>query len=543
MHSRGSTVRWATFVAVSVLMSTLLVLAPGPRALGPVVPAAGTTYLCSGYAACQKAGYSHAGYASVNDKMYWRMYAGHNCTNYVAYRMIKAGVSSTRPWTGGGNASEWGKHMSHITDNVPNVGAVAWWGRYSNGSGSAGHVAYVERVVSANEIVISEDSWGGTFHWRKITKSSGRWPTGFIHFVDKKIVGTARPVVTGAATVGATLRTTAGTWSNGPTAYAYQWYADGVAVPGATAATFTVAPAQLDKKLTVRVTAAKSGATSGVQDSLPTAAVAKGLQKMTVAPVVSGAALLEETITATGGTVVPVPGTTVWRWFADGVRISGNDTSRLPLTQQLVGKTITLQVVTKTEGYRHLAMPVITIGKVLAGVIEVPTPPEVVGEPRVGRVLIVKPAAVTPTDASVVYRWVRDGVPIAGATGTRYQLTPADAGAKVGVEVTATRPQYMPYTATVAARAKVLAPASIRLVTKDKGRKAALRVKVSAPGVSTVTGKVRFKVAGKQHTVRLVNGIGRVTVKLPRGTRKVRVDYLGSSNVATKVARGTVRVR
>ena len=48
--------------------------------------------------------------------------------------------------------SEWGKYMARITDQVPNVGAVAWWGRYSNGSGSAGHVAYVEKVVSPTEI-------------------------------------------------------------------------------------------------------------------------------------------------------------------------------------------------------------------------------------------------------------------------------------------------------------------------------------------------------------------------------------------------------
>ncbi|NHA00238.1 CHAP domain-containing protein [Nocardioides sp. W3-2-3] len=96
----------------------------------------------------------------MSGRMYWNMYAGHNCTNYVAYRMIKAGMSTTRPWVGGGNASEWGLQMKSITDQVPSVGSVAWWGRYSNGSGSAGHVGYVERVVSPNEIIISMDRLG-----------------------------------------------------------------------------------------------------------------------------------------------------------------------------------------------------------------------------------------------------------------------------------------------------------------------------------------------------------------------------------------------
>ncbi len=47
-----------------------------------------------------------------------------------------------------------------------------------------GDVAYVERVVSPSEIYVSEDNWGGDFRWRKITRSGGRWPQGFIHLKD-----------------------------------------------------------------------------------------------------------------------------------------------------------------------------------------------------------------------------------------------------------------------------------------------------------------------------------------------------------------------
>ena len=157
---------------VLVVVALLLVLLP-------TAPAAATsTYLCTGYVGCKDDGYPHFGYKQASDRMWWRMYAGHNCTNYVAYRMIRAGMSSSRPWVGGGNASEWGKHMREITDQVPAVGAVAWWGRYSNGSGSAGHVAYVEKVISNREIVVSEDSWGGDFDWRRIVKDGSGWPSG-----------------------------------------------------------------------------------------------------------------------------------------------------------------------------------------------------------------------------------------------------------------------------------------------------------------------------------------------------------------------------
>src|ERR671912_95046 len=65
--------------------------------------------------------------APASRLMYWRMYSGHNCTNYVAYRLIENGMPNVRPWDGSGNATNWGVAMSRITDSTPTVGSVAWW--------------------------------------------------------------------------------------------------------------------------------------------------------------------------------------------------------------------------------------------------------------------------------------------------------------------------------------------------------------------------------------------------------------------------------
>ncbi len=84
------------------------------------------------------------------------------------------------------------------------------------GIGSSGHVAYVERVVSADEIVISEDSWSGDFHWRTITRDSGRWPTRL-----RPLRRQGRPEHRGPASsrgtpqVGVELTASRGTWSPG----------------------------------------------------------------------------------------------------------------------------------------------------------------------------------------------------------------------------------------------------------------------------------------------------------------------------------------
>ena len=132
----------------------------------------------------------------------------------------------------------WGLAMRNITDQQPRVGAVAWWTRNVPGAGSGGHVAYVERVISPTEIVISEDSWGGDFHWRKLIARATGWPSGFIHFVDKAIDNTRQPTVAGTPQVGVAAHRDAGRRGSPWRPSTYQWLANGAPIAGATKATY-----------------------------------------------------------------------------------------------------------------------------------------------------------------------------------------------------------------------------------------------------------------------------------------------------------------
>jgi hypothetical protein len=66
---------------------------------------------------------------------------------------------------------------------------------------------------------------------------------------------TARPVISGAPQPGATLMCSSGTWINFAQSFSYLWLRDGVAVAGATAASYTVAVADRGHALTCQVTA------------------------------------------------------------------------------------------------------------------------------------------------------------------------------------------------------------------------------------------------------------------------------------------------
>ncbi|HZE67647.1 MAG TPA: CHAP domain-containing protein [Sporichthyaceae bacterium] len=178
-------------------------LVAGGAALAIPADAVTGTRLCHGYDDCRSHGYSDHGYRANGGGSYWNMFTGHNCTNYVAFRLVQGGMSNLRPAADAGQSNArlsaylWGLVYASRTDSSAKVGSVAWWG--SGSAGSIGHVAYVERV-DGDSITVSEDSSSGNdFDWKKITHAQG-WPTGFIHFNDGHHVDS--PLPSGGTPVG-----------------------------------------------------------------------------------------------------------------------------------------------------------------------------------------------------------------------------------------------------------------------------------------------------------------------------------------------------
>lgn len=80
--------------------------------------------------------------------------------------------------------------------------------------------------------------------------------------------------ISGDARVGSTLTAAdEGSTTPEPTSYTYQWFADGVAIDGATGKMFMLTSAQKGKRITVKLTAHKDGVTDASDTSGPTAPV------------------------------------------------------------------------------------------------------------------------------------------------------------------------------------------------------------------------------------------------------------------------------
>jgi surface antigen len=190
----------------------VLALACSPLTSSTASAAGPSITLCSGFEGCAQATFTTHGYQNFEDTSYWRMYAGNNCTNYVAFVESRQYHVAT-PTYSLGNGGQWAAAAAAhgiVVNAVPTVGAVAEWNGGTAGMPGAGHVAIVEAVGPPGTwVIVSQQHMIGTdgYDWVRIWDNNPAdqfeaWPTAFIHF--PVVVAPVAPVVT--ATLAATLR-------------------------------------------------------------------------------------------------------------------------------------------------------------------------------------------------------------------------------------------------------------------------------------------------------------------------------------------------
>ncbi|GID97438.1 hypothetical protein Adi01nite_68500 [Amorphoplanes digitatis] len=164
---------------------------------------------------------------------------------------------------------------------------------------------------------------------------------------------TRKPSITGASAVGSTVKADAGAWTPAATSYAYRWAANGVTIKGATSASYAIPPAMLGKRLTVTVTAKRTGHPSGAATSSASAVIAKGkASTATKKPTVTGKAKVGKTVRASVGTWSPKVTSYRFEWRLNGKVIKGRTGATLKLTSSMRKKKITVTVYARRTGYQ-----------------------------------------------------------------------------------------------------------------------------------------------------------------------------------------------
>lgn len=89
------------------------------------------------------------------------------------------------------------------------------------------------------------------------------------------IYNTTRPTVVGKAKRGSTLTAYRGSWTPSPSTYSYRWYRGSTAITGATARTYKLTSNDVGKRVKVKITARRSGSSTGSAYSYSTPSIAR----------------------------------------------------------------------------------------------------------------------------------------------------------------------------------------------------------------------------------------------------------------------------
>ena len=174
------------------------------------------------------------------------------------------------------------------------------------------------------------------------------------------------PAITGQTIVGQTLTASSGTWAVPPSKVAYQWYADEVALPGATASTLTLARSTLDQRISVAVTATADGYAPKAASSSATGPVVRGTVGFTASPTITGARRVGHVLTAEPGSFSPTTATPTYQWLRRGQPIAGATGQTYVPTPADVGRRLSVKVTLSAPQWASAADRIGTVARIKA---------------------------------------------------------------------------------------------------------------------------------------------------------------------------------
>jgi hypothetical protein len=164
-------------------------------------------------------------------------------------------------------------------------------------------------------------------------------------------VSTQPPVVDGTAAVGQVLRSGRGGWEPSDVTVTFQWLRDGTPIPGAIGRGYRVDPADLRRRLAVRVTATSTDGGTGTATSEPTERVVRGRLVNRRLPGVIGPKRFTHTVEASVGRWSQSPGRVSYQWLRGTRPIPGATHPRYHYAPEDVGRRVRVRVVVRAAGY------------------------------------------------------------------------------------------------------------------------------------------------------------------------------------------------
>jgi surface protein len=355
--------------------------------------------------------------------------SGNVISNTITAQTYSSPVNAAAPVISGSNAL--GSTLSSTTGTFTGNPSPTYgyqWNRNGSPIPSATASTYV--LVSADSLaaitcVVTATNALGSSSATSNTITAGNYVP----------VNTVAPVISGGNTLGSTLTSTTGTWTNSPSSFTYQWNRNGSPIPSATASTYLLVAADNAAAITCVVTAINAAGSTPATSNTITVANAAPIN--TVAPVISGSTALGGVLSSTTGTWSGIPTITYAYQWKRGATNIGTNSSTYTLVAADSAAAITC-VVTATN---TLGSSSATSNTITAQTYSAPAnvgAPVISGTTTLGSTLTSTTGAFngnpTPTYA---YQWKRGATNI-GTNSSTYILVLADSGAAITCVVTAT---------------------------------------------------------------------------------------------------------
>ena len=261
---------------------------------------------------------------------------------------------------------------------------------------------------------------------------------------------TIAPTITGTARVGETLSVDLGANYPGAVGTKFTWLRDGKAISKATSATYTATSTDRGKKLSVTVTATRTGITKAAKATTPkTAAVAYGSIAISSAPgartepASTGDSKVGSKLTA----VLPDYATTglsfTYQWIRNGKAITGATKSTYVLVAADLGAEIRISVKASKAGYTSLTVSGVCCDLITEGTLSALVNPTISGSTKtVGATLTAKSLRWSASTVSTRYAWYADGELIQLSSSSTLVLSWQEKGAVITVKAFGAKKGY-----------------------------------------------------------------------------------------------------
>jgi hypothetical protein len=234
----------------------------------------------------------------------------------------------------------------------------------------------------------------------------------------------------------------------------YQWFANGAAISGATAASLTLAQAQVGQTISVKASFTDGYGTAEAVNSITTANVANVNDAATgaVSIALGGAAVTATTALRRGDTLTVSHnlsdldgiGAVSYQWFTNGTAISGATAASLTLAQAQVGQTITVKA-SYTDGFGTTesvssitTAAIVNFNTAATGAVTIALNGATITASTVleqGNVLTVSNTLADVDGMGIVsYQWFANGQVVSGATASTLSLAQAQVGKTISVK-------------------------------------------------------------------------------------------------------------